>query len=113
MQNLFEIKDWFGETQNVSLEINQYMNNDNIYIGLSLPDEEDEFYASTDCGSGNWKDGSNIERIKDALASKCADHWWEYIFSVKISRKRKIIRLLGIKFTIKNFNFLFIFCLLF
>ena len=40
MQNLFEIKDWFGETQNVSLEINQYMNNDNIYIGLSLPNEE-------------------------------------------------------------------------
>ena len=45
MQNLFEIKDWFGETQNVSLEINQYMNNDNIYIGLSHPNEEDEFYG--------------------------------------------------------------------
>ena len=38
MQNLFDIKDWFGETQQVSLEINQYMNNDNIYmIGSSPP----------------------------------------------------------------------------
>lgn len=45
MQNLFEIEDWFGEMQNVSLEINQYMNNDNIYIGLSLPNEDSEFYG--------------------------------------------------------------------
>lgn len=71
------------------------------YKNFCIPDEEDEFYASTDCGSGNWKDGSNIERIKDALASKCADHWWEYIFSVKESRGRKIIRVCGLKITKK------------
>ena len=45
MQNIFEIEDWYGESINVSLEINQYMNNDNLYIGLSLPNEDSEFFG--------------------------------------------------------------------
>ena len=74
MQNLFEIKDWFGETQNVSLEINQYMNNDNIYIGLSLPDEEDEFYGDVTVNLSNelppycgYLDVDGIPSIEDFI----------------------------------------------
>jgi hypothetical protein len=74
MQNLFEIKDWFGETQNVSLEINQYMNNDNIYIGLSLPNEEDEFYGDVTVNLSNelppycgYLDVDGIPSIEDFI----------------------------------------------
>ncbi len=69
------------------------------YKDFSKPTDEDLFYAKTNCGSANWKDGLNVTRIKDALASKYADHWWEYIFSVKTSKNRKIVRFLGFKMT--------------
>ena len=69
------------------------------YKDLHNPDEEDKFYNKTDCGSGNWNSMFGLERIRDCLASKTADHWWENIFSVKKSYRRTIIRLLGIKIT--------------
>lgn len=72
------------------------------YKDVSCLDEEDKFYAATDCGSGNWNDEAGIARIKEAMASKMVDHWWEHIFSVKTARNRQIVRLLGLKFTRKN-----------
>ncbi|MBR1841328.1 MAG: glycosyltransferase [Alphaproteobacteria bacterium] len=69
------------------------------YKDLHNLSDEDKFYAQTDCGSGNWNDANNLEKIKICLMSKAVDTWWENIFSIKKSHKRTIMRILGIKFT--------------
>jgi len=70
------------------------------YKDLAHPSEEDLFYSSTDTGSGNWNDMSGIKRVEECLRSKMADNLREYLFSVKESRGRRIIRILGLKFTV-------------
>ena len=52
-----------------------------------------------DCGSGNWNSFAGLERIRECLISKTVEHWWEYVFSVKSSYRRIIVRVLGVKFT--------------
>lgn len=69
------------------------------YKDLQKLDDEDKFYVQNDCGSGNWNSSDGLDRVRECLASKTVDHWWEYLFSVKSSRCRSIIRILGIKLT--------------
>jgi len=72
------------------------------YKDLNNLNEEDKYYSQTDCGSGNYNDKAGIERVKEYLISKPAEHWWENIFSLKSSERRSVVRILGIKFTVKH-----------
>lgn len=65
--------------------------------------KEDKFYIGKDIGSGNWNGESHVEDIKDLLKSKSPEHFGEYLFSIKLQRRRVIIRFLGLKFSIKKF----------
>ena len=69
------------------------------YKDLNNLDDEDKFYNRYDCGSGNWNSLYGLKRIRECLISKCVDNWWEYLFSVKKSDWRTIIRIFGIKIT--------------
>ena len=72
------------------------------YKNLYDLSEEDKFYNKTDCGSGNWNSIFGLERIRDCLASKTVDRWYEFFFSVKKTYRRTIIRILGIKITLNK-----------
>ncbi len=69
------------------------------YKDLSDLSDEDKFYNQADCGSGNWNSFAGLERIRECLISKTVEHWWEYVFSVKSSYRRIIVRVLGVKLT--------------
>ncbi|MBQ8672220.1 MAG: glycosyltransferase [Alphaproteobacteria bacterium] len=72
------------------------------YKDLNNLSEEDKYYTKTDCGSGNYNDKAGVERVKEYLISKPAEHWWENIFSFKSSDRRSVMRIFGIKFTLKH-----------
>ena len=72
------------------------------YKDLSDLSDEDKFYNQTDRGCGNWNSAAEIENMQKYRISQTVDHWWENIFSVKQARQRTVVRLLGLKFTLKR-----------
>lgn len=70
------------------------------YKNLNIITEEDKFYNSLDCGSGNWNTAENIKKIEDALWTKECNHWYEYLFSYKYVSNKYVLRILGLKLSL-------------
>lgn len=70
------------------------------YKDLSQLTEEDEFYNQLDCGSGNWNSADAAKKIEEQLFSKGVEHWYEHLFSYKVSSQKRILRIAGIKLSL-------------
>lgn len=75
MENKLELKTQFGTTEQVSLEINTYLNNGNMYIGLtSMGDEYPEPYGDVTVNLGvevpdfcGYVDTNNMPELEQFL----------------------------------------------
>ncbi len=72
------------------------------YKDLNDLTEEDKFYNSFDCGSGHWVNPEKEKGIEELLLGKDVWPWYQKLFSIKKATRRYIVRIFGLKITIKR-----------